>query len=126
MTSLSLPTEVSATRGRATIATLLAALAAVLLAGLMLAGPTLADPPADLISPPNHRHFVQTPNGVVPVGPQICGNPQLQQAFNEFHYNIHHSVVPGVGPVTSLGPQDGAPGLHNDGGAELIAIPGCG
>jgi hypothetical protein len=104
----------------------LAALAAALFAVLMFAGPTRADPPDMLISPPNHRHFVQTSDGLVPVGPQICGNPQLQQAFNEFHYNIHHSVVPGVGPVSSLGPQNGAPGLHNGVGGEIIAIPGCG
>jgi hypothetical protein len=126
MTSPSLASELSGTRGRATVAALLAAVAAALLAILMLAGPALADPPGDLISPPNHRHFVQTSEGLVPVGPQICGNPQLQKAFNEFHYNIHHSVVPGVGPVTSLGPQDGAPGLHNGVGGDLIAIPGCG
>jgi hypothetical protein len=49
-----------------------------------------------------------TPGGLVPVGPQICGNPKMQQAFNEFHYNIHHSVVPGIGDIPTLGPQDGA------------------
>jgi hypothetical protein len=126
MTSPSPAAELSGTRGRAMAAALLTALAAALFAVLMFAGPTLADPPGMLFSPPNHRHFVQTSDGLVPVGPQICGNPQLQQAFNEFHYNIHHSVVPGVGPVSSLGPQNGAPGLHNGVGGEIIAIPGCG
>ena len=126
MTSRSPAFELSGSAGRVTIVAVLAAVAAVLLMVLVFAGPTLADPPGDLISPPNHRHFVQTTEGLVPVGPQICGHPELQQAFNEFHYNIHHSVVPGIGPVTSLGPQNGAPGLHNGVGGDLIAIPGCG
>lgn len=49
----------------------------------------------------------------------------MQQAFNQFHYNIHGSFVPGM-PVTTLGPQGGAPGLHNDVGADVIGVPGCG
>lgn len=85
-----------------------------------------ADPPSTLINPPNHRHFIQTPDGPVPVGPQICENANLQQAFNEFHYNVHHSVVPGIGAIPTLGPQDGAPGLNNDVGAEVFGVPGCG
>ena|SRR5918995_6669423 len=89
------------------------------------ASSVLADPPGMLVNPPNHRHFIETSHGLVPVGPQICGNPEMQQAFNEFHYNIHHSGDPVHGAVTTLGPQDGARGLHNDQGAELIAIPGC-
>jgi hypothetical protein len=99
-----------------TTATLLVALSA---------SSVLADPPGMLVNPPNHRHFIETSHGLVPVGPQICGNPEMQQAFNEFHYNIHHSGDPVHGAVTTLGPQDGARGLHNDQGAELIAIPGC-
>jgi hypothetical protein len=115
-------------RRRTTIATVLAALATALIAVLMFAGPTLADPPDTLINPPNHRHFIELSDGTwIPVGPQICGNPQMQHAFNEFHYNIHHSFVPGgVGNVSTLGPQDGAPGLHNGRGAEVIGVPGCG
>ncbi len=102
------------------------ALAAASLLVALGASSALADPPGMLISPPNHRHFIQTPHGLVPVGPQICGHPEMQQAFNEFHYNIHHSGDPVHGTVPTLGPQNGAPGLHNDRGAELIAIPGCG
>ena len=91
-----------------------------------LAAPGLADPPDSLISPPNHRHFIESPDGdLVPVGPQICGNPGLQQAFNAFHYNVHHSEVPGIGDILTLGPQDGAPGLHNGHGAEVIGVRGC-
>ncbi|HSV38428.1 MAG TPA: hypothetical protein VLI04_06675 [Nocardioidaceae bacterium] len=92
---------------------------------LGLAGVALADPPSELISPPNHRHFIVTPHGPVPVGPQICQDPNLQQAFNEYHYNVHHSEVPGLGDILTLGPQDGAPGLHNEVGAEVIGVRGC-
>ena len=76
------------------------------------------------------RHFLVNADGtLVPVGPQICGNPAMQQAFNQFHYNIHHSQYPSpTGPVIveTLGPQDGAPGLHNGQGAEIIGVGGCG
>ena len=38
-----------------------------------LAAPGLADPPDGLTSPPDHRHFIVSPDGdLVPVGPQIC------------------------------------------------------
>ena len=86
----------------------------------------LADPPGMFTNPPMHRHFLVTPNGLVPIGPQICQDPNLQQAFNEFHYNIHHSQVPGIGDIPTLGPQGGAPGLHNGQGAEVIGVAGCG
>ena len=59
------------------------------------------------------------------MGPQICTDPSMQQAFNAFHYNVHHSEVPGIGDVLTLGPQDGAPGLHNGHGAEVIGVRGC-
>jgi hypothetical protein len=106
----------------------IAALATALLAVLTFAGPTLADPPSMFTrDAPLHRHFIVQPDGTrVPVGPQICDNPELQQAFNQFHFNIHHSVVPGFGRITTLGPQDGAPGLDNNRGGELLALPGCG
>jgi hypothetical protein len=92
------------------------------------AGAAIADPPDMLFDPvPAHRHFVLNSKGeMVPVGPQICNNPNLQQAFNEFHHNVHHSFIPGVGVIHTLGPQDGAPGLHNGSGAEIRALPGCG
>jgi hypothetical protein len=110
---------------------LLVLLSACVVASIALfafAGVGLADPPDMLFDPvPAHRHFVLTPSGeMVPVGPQICKNPNLQQAFNEFHHNVHHSFVPGVGVIHTLGPQDGAPGLHNAAGAEIRALPGCG
>lgn len=90
---------------------------------LAFAGPGFADP-SDLFVPqvPPHRHFVVKPDGTrVPVGPQVCENPALMPAFEQFHFNIHHSFIPGVGTVHTLGPQDGAPGLHNGKGADLTA-----
>ena len=82
------------------------------------AGAGLADP--NLADVPKHRHFIETPTGaLIPVGPQVCENPDLQDAFNQFHYNIHHTNKP------SLGPQGGAPGLHNHVGAEITFLRGC-
>ena len=73
-----------------------------------------ADP--NLGTVPPHRHFVQTPAGLVEVGPRVCGNPNLQRAFNQFHNNIHIATGSSVGPA--------APGLHNFKGADLMAS-GC-
>jgi len=67
-----------------------------------------------------HRHWI---NGVQ-VGPDLCDNrdnPGIQQAFNEFHSNLHRLVVVG-GVNYSTGPV--APGLHNGQGGELTAT-GC-
>jgi hypothetical protein len=106
---------------------LLSALTSALVMSLGFASIGFADPPGMLTDVPVHRHFVKTATGeLVPVGPQICENPNLQQAFNEFHFNVHHSFIPGIGVIHTLGPQDGAPGLHNTTGAEIIAMPGCG
>jgi hypothetical protein len=94
-----------------------------LIALVAFAGPGFADP-SDLFVPqvPPHRHFIQTATGeLVPVGPQVCEHPELMPAFEQFHFNIHHSFIPGYGTVHTLGPQDGAPGLHNDKGAEIVA-----
>ena len=75
---------------------------------------TQADP--NLGNIPPHRHYVQTHAGLVEVGPRVCGNPQLQKAFNQFHNNIHVASGSAIGPV--------APGLHNFKGADLQA-GGC-
>ena len=86
---------------------------------LVPAGPSLADPPSTLLTIPRHQHYVVTPDGDrVPIGPDFCANPDLQGAFNQFHYNIHHNSG-----APTLGPQDGAPGLHNDEGADMTAGP---
>lgn len=73
-----------------------------------------ADP--NLNNVPRHRHYVHTPAGLVEVGPNVCDDPNLQRAFNQFHNNVH--VVSG----SAIGPA--APGLHNFTGAELHAS-GC-
>jgi hypothetical protein len=69
---------------------------------------------------PAHRHFIVTDTGqMTPVGPDLCdnmGNPGIQQAFNQFHNNLHRLTSTGIGPV--------APGLHNGQGGELVAT-GC-
>lgn len=112
------------------LTTLVTALVTSAIAMLAFAGAGFADPPDMLYDPvPKHRHFVLTPTGeMVAVGPQICKNANLQQAFNQFHHNVHHSFIPipGVGAIPTLGPQDGAPGLNNNQGGEIVALPGCG
>ena len=67
-----------------------------------------ADP--NLPNVPPHRHWI---NGVQ-VGPDICdnpGDPGIQQAFNEFHNNLHIATPSSIGPA--------APGLHNGQGGEI-------
>ena len=71
---------------------LISAVAAGLLAAVLLAIPSIggADP-----KPPvgAHRHFIVNPDGtLVPVGPDLCDNPTdpaIQQAFDNFHWNVH-------------------------------------
>lgn len=92
-----------------------------LLTGVLVAGATVAvaDPNVPNISA--HRHFVQTSSGkLVQVGPRLCDHASLQQAFNQFHINIHVSATSPTTPIDTLGPQHGAPGLHNMNGAELV------
>ena len=73
---------------------------------------------------PAHRHFIQNASGqLVQVGPRLCDDPSLQQAFNQFHINIHSSATSPTTPIDTLGPQHGAPGLHNFNGAELMPRP---
>jgi hypothetical protein len=92
----------------------------------------VADP--DLTNVPPHRHWLGDPADGVQIGPRLCDNPNLQKAFNQFHFNVHHSFIPpaagGPGQIDTLGPQDGAPGLHNSKGGELtftaLAPGGCG
>lgn len=92
----------------------------------LMPGAAMADPPGTLINVPKHRHFVLTPNGKrAQIGPDICEDPDLQEAFNQFHYNVHRSASNPSSPLGTLGPQNGAPGLNNDLGAELVA-GGCG
>ena len=92
-------------------------LAAASVIALVPTTASLADPPSTLNNIGRHQHYLVTPGGDrVPIGPDFCDNPDLQDAFNQFHYNIHHNN----GAPTN-GPQGGAPGLHNDRGADMTA-----
>lgn len=82
---------------------------------LAFASASFADP--DLGNVPPHRHWIENASGDrVQVGPRICDNPALQNAFNQFHNNIHAATGSSIGPA--------APGLHNFAGGE-IRFSGC-
>lgn len=82
--------------------------------------PTTALGDPNLPDVPPHRHNVLTPTGdLVEVGPRVCDDPSLQDAFNQFHNNVHQSFGVPAGDVR--GPSAGAPGLHNGNGAEIRA-----
>lgn len=86
-----------------------------LVAILIVVAKSQADPKLPNI--PAHRHFVKAPNGeLVEVGPRVCDNPNVQQAFNQFHVNVHATNGAAIGPA--------APGLHNFTGADLM-FSGC-
>lgn len=89
-------------------------LAAGMTAVLIAVATSQADP--NLTNIPAHRHYVNTPTGLVEVGPRVCDNPDLQRAFNQFHNNIHAASGSSIGPA--------APGLHNFKGADLM-FSGC-
>jgi len=92
-----------------------------------LAAPGSADP--NLPNVPAHRHWLGDPANGVQIGPRLCDDPKLQNAFNQFHFNIHHSFIPpaagGEGQYDTNGPQDGAPGLINGHGGEIRFTVGC-
>lgn len=47
----------------------------------------LADAPPAV---PPHQHFLVLPDGsLLPVGPDICANPEAAQGFYGFHQNVH-------------------------------------
>lgn len=69
-------------------------LAAILFA-LSVAATSFADP--GLSNVPPHRHWINTGNRFVQVGPRVCDDPSLQGAFNQFHNNLH------VAGTTSIG-----------------------
>jgi hypothetical protein len=52
-----------------------------------VAGPVSADAPPP-VAP--HQHFLVLPDDTqLPVGPDICANPEADQGFFGFHQNIH-------------------------------------
>jgi hypothetical protein len=76
----------------------------------------IADP--DLTTVPPHRHWLGDPANGVQIGPRVCDNPNLQNAFNQFHNNLHIATASSIGPA--------APGLHNGKGGDIRAttLPG--
>jgi hypothetical protein len=88
---------------------------AVVAAALVTAATGIADP--NLSNVLKHRHWIDTPAGSVQVGPNVCDNPSLQNAFNQFHNNAHRATDP-----AAIGPA--APGLNNGLGAEIRST-GC-
>jgi hypothetical protein len=94
-----------------------ALLASILLVGLVGFSAVTATADPNLTDVPAHRHWIQLESGVtIQVGPSVCDNPNLQQAFNQFHNNLHF-------PTGGHGPA--APGMHNGTGPEITFTPGC-
>ncbi len=45
---------------------------------------------------PAHRHFIVSPTGdKLEVGPRVCDDATLQDAFDQFHLNVHRGT-PGL------------------------------
>ena len=89
----------------------------LLLAAALLVIPNIGVADPNLTNVAAHRHFIETPTGqLIPVGPDLCdnlGDPGIQEAFNQFHNNLHIATASSIGPA--------APGLHNGQGGELVA-----
>lgn len=92
-------------------------------AGVLIVGATVASADPNVPVIPAHRHFLATPSGLVQVGPRLCDDVRVRNGFNQFHINIHVSATSPTTPIDTLGPQHGAPGLHNVNGAELVIRP---
>jgi hypothetical protein len=94
------------------------------IAAAVLIGATVAVADPNVPNIAAHRHFLATPSGkLVQVGPRLCDDARVQDGFNQFHINIHASATSPTTPTDQLGPQHGAPGLHNINGAELVIRP---
>jgi hypothetical protein len=94
------------------------------IAAAVLIGATVAVADPNVPNIAAHRHFLATPSGkLVQVGPRLCDDARVQDGFNQFHINIHASATSPTTPTDTLGPQHGAPGLHNINGAELVIRP---
>jgi hypothetical protein len=83
---------------------------------LVMASASFADPNLPNVTP--HRHWLGDPANGVQIGPKVCDNPNVQQAFNQFHNNAHIATPASIGKA--------APGLHNGHGGEIRATLGCG
>lgn len=55
----------------------------------LAAGPSASARTGD-VDIPRHQHFLISPDGEWhEVGPRVCDDPGVQNAFNEFHGNVH-------------------------------------
>jgi hypothetical protein len=69
--------------------------------------------PAFALPVPPHDHWLTTGSGdVVHVGPDVCSNPDIYDAWLNFHLNVHRGV-PGTQAFT------------NDSNPVSIAATGC-
>lgn len=49
-----------------------------------------------------HQHYVVTPNGQLPIGPNACEDG-MSLGFDHFHFNVHAGVPGMKGKVTATG-----------------------
>jgi hypothetical protein len=68
----------------------------ILMVLALVAAALLMLPASAQAPPPPHEHVLMTPSGPVDVGPPRCGNEQLQDAFLNFHFNVHLGAPPTV------------------------------
>jgi hypothetical protein len=96
-------------------------LIAALIGVVLLVVPAVGSADPDLSNVGAHRHYLVTGSGaslvyLAEVGPDLCDDAGLQNAFNQYHNNAHSASASAIGPA--------APGLHNGKGAEIVSR-GC-
>ena len=97
---------------------LLIALTIGLLGVVFLIIPNIGGADPDLNNVAAHRHFLVVAGSnptvyLAEIGPDLCDNSDLQNAFNQFHNNLHIATAGSIGRA--------APGLHDGQGAELVS-----
>ena len=86
---------------------------AVFLGGAILAFAFSSVPALAVVPVPPHDHWLATGSGdVVHVGPDVCSNPDIYDAWLNFHVNVH-TGVPGTEAFT------------NDNNPVSISATGC-
>jgi hypothetical protein len=92
------------------------------LAGVIfLVSPGVGGADPDLADVGAHSHWLVQGTGasqvfLAKVGPNFCEDSSLQEAFNQFHNNVHRAELDSIGGA--------APGLHNGKGTEIVSR-GC-
>jgi hypothetical protein len=87
---------------------------------LFLVVPSVGGADPNLVNVGRHSHWLVTGSGanltyLSEVGPDFCHDPNLQNAFNQFHNNVHTAGSSAIGPA--------APGLRNGKGADIVSRP---